>query len=101
MRDNEVTGVIALADVIKEESKEAIHRLKELGLRPVMLTGDDEEVASWVAKELGINEYYAEVLPHQKVEVINGLKKDGRVVAMVGDGVNDAPALVTADVGWQ
>ena len=99
LRDNEVVGVIALADVIKEESKEAIHRLKELGLRPVMLTGDSEEVASWVAKELGINEYYAEVLPHQKVEVINGLKNDGRVVAMVGDGVNDAPALVTADVG--
>ncbi|MCE4598789.1 MAG: heavy metal translocating P-type ATPase [Desulfurococcales archaeon] len=97
--DGRVAGVIALADVIREESREAINKLKSMGIRTVMLTGDNKRVASWVAKELGIDEFYAEVLPHEKVEVVRRVKAQGHVVAMVGDGINDAPALVEADVG--
>jgi Cu2+-exporting ATPase len=97
--DGELAGAFALADRVREESKEATAKLKELGLKVYMLTGDSEEVAKWVAKELGIDEYFAQVLPAQKAEKITALKQAGHRVAMVGDGVNDAPALVTADVG--
>lgn len=97
--DGKLVGVVALADVIRDESREAINALKSMGIEPVMLTGDSEKVASWVARELGIRKYFAGVLPHQKMEVIEELKREGRVVAMVGDGINDAPALVSADVG--
>jgi len=97
--DGKPAGVIALADMIREESREAIRRLKSMGLKTVMLTGDNRRVAEWVAKELGIDEFYAEVLPHEKVEVIRKVKAQGYVTAMVGDGINDAPALVEADVG--
>jgi Cu2+-exporting ATPase len=97
--DGELAGAFALADRVREESKEATAKLKELGLKVYMLTGDSEEVAKWVAKELGIDEYFAQVLPSQKAEKIKALKQAGHRVAMVGDGVNDAPALVTADVG--
>ena len=92
-------GAIALADMIRDKSKEAIKSLKELGIKTIMLTGDNKLVASWVAKELGIDEFYAEVLPHEKAEVIRKVKSNGYIVAMVGDGINDAPALVEADVG--
>ncbi|RLF67533.1 MAG: heavy metal translocating P-type ATPase [Thermoplasmata archaeon] len=97
--DGRVVGVIALADVIREESRDAIKNLKRMGIRTVMLTGDNRKVAAWVAKELSIEEYYAEVLPHEKVEVIRKVREKGHVMAMVGDGINDAPALVEADVG--
>ncbi len=97
--DGKPAGVIALADMIREESREAIRRLRSMGLKTVMLTGDNRRVAEWVAKELGIDEFYAEVLPHEKVEVIRKVKAQGYVTAMVGDGINDAPALVEADVG--
>ncbi|MDH7607147.1 MAG: copper-translocating P-type ATPase [Candidatus Bathyarchaeota archaeon] len=97
--DGKLAGAFALADVIREESYEAVKKLKERGLKVYMLTGDSEEVAKWVAKELGINDYFARVLPDKKAEKIRLLKEDGYRVAMVGDGVNDAPALVTADVG--
>ena len=97
--DGKLAGAFALADMIRTESKEATAKLKELGLKVYMLTGDSEEVARWVAKELGIDEYFAQVLPDQKAEKIKALKEKGYKVAMVGDGINDAPALVTADVG--
>jgi Cu2+-exporting ATPase len=97
--DGKLAGAFALADRIRKESREAAAKLKELGLKIYMLTGDSEEVARWVAKELGIDEYFAQVLPDQKAEKIKALKQKGHKVAMIGDGINDAPALVTADVG--
>jgi Cu2+-exporting ATPase len=97
--DGELAGAFALADKIREESYEAVRELKELGVKVYMLTGDAEEVAEWVSKELGITDYFAQVLPDQKAEKIKLLKEEGKKVAMVGDGINDAPALVTADVG--
>lgn len=97
--ENQLAGAIALSDQIREDSKSAIKKLKEKGIRTYMLTGDAKEVAEWVAKELEIDDYFAEVLPHEKADKILSLKEQGYKVAMVGDGINDAPALVTADVG--
>ncbi|MEM2103665.1 MAG: copper-translocating P-type ATPase [Candidatus Bathyarchaeia archaeon] len=97
--DGKLAGAFALADAIREESYEAVKSLKNMGLKVYMLTGDSEEVARWVAKELGVDEYFARVLPDEKAEKIRLLREKGLKVAMVGDGVNDAPALVTADVG--
>lgn len=97
--DGKLAGAIALADMIRKESYEAVRELKKRGVKVYMLTGDSEEVASWVAKELGIDNYFARILPDKKAEKIKLLKDEGHRVAMVGDGVNDAPALVTADVG--
>jgi Cu2+-exporting ATPase len=97
--DGKLAGALALSDRIREESFEAVKRLKEKGLKVYMLTGDSEDVARWVAKELGIDDYFAQVLPDKKAEKIAYLKENGYKVAMVGDGINDAPALVTADVG--
>ncbi len=97
--DNKLKGAIALADIIREESKEAIAKFKELGIKTIMLTGDNKKVAKWVSDELGLDEYVAEVLPHQKSEKVKEIQSKGYVVAMTGDGVNDAPALAQADVG--
>src|SRR5256885_1558188 len=97
--DSKVVGAIALADIIRPESREALQRLKQMGIRAMMLTGDSQAVARWVAQELGLDEYFAEVLPDQKAARIREVKARGFTVAMVGDGVNDAPALVEADVG--
>ncbi|MCX8177590.1 MAG: copper-translocating P-type ATPase [Candidatus Bathyarchaeota archaeon] len=97
--NGEIAGAFALADTVRAESYEAVRKLKEHGLKVYMLTGDSEEVARWVAQELGIDSYFARVLPDQKAEKIKRLMEEGNRVAMVGDGVNDAPALVTADVG--
>ena len=97
--DNKLAGAIALADIIREESKEAIKQLKEMGIKPMMLTGDNKQVAKWVADELGLDDYFAEVLPDKKSEKIKEVQSRGMVVAMTGDGVNDAPALAQADVG--
>ncbi|MDM7911743.1 MAG: heavy metal translocating P-type ATPase, partial [Methanotrichaceae archaeon] len=91
-------GAIALADIIRNESREAIERLKSMNVKCMMLTGDNRFVAQWVAEELGLDDFFAEVLPHEKAEAIRNVQR-GNVVAMVGDGVNDAPALVQADVG--
>jgi len=98
LEDERPVGVIALADIIRKESKEAIARLKSMGIRCMMLTGDNRFVASWVAEEIGLDEYFAEVLPHEKSDKIKEIQKR-YTVAMVGDGINDAPALVQADVG--
>ena len=99
IRSHQATAAFALADVIRPESREAIATLKGLGVRVAMLTGDAQDVAAWVAKELAIDEYFAQVLPANKVDKVRQLQQGNHKVAMVGDGVNDAPALAQADVG--
>ena len=99
IQEEKAIGTIALADVVRETSHEAVRRLKALNIRCMMLTGDTEAVAGAVARELGLDEYFAGVLPDKKAEKIQELKRRGLRVAMVGDGVNDAPALVEADLG--
>ena len=97
--DGAARGVLVVSDTIKPTSAQAVAELKELGLRPVMLTGDNDRAARAVAAEVGIEEVIAEVLPADKVAVLERLQREGRTVAMVGDGVNDAAALATADLG--
>jgi P-type Cu2+ transporter len=97
--DNILSGAIGLADIIREESKEAIKKLKEMNINPIMLTGDNRDVAKWVADQIGIEEYFAEVLPQHKSSKVKEVQSKGFIVAMAGDGVNDAPALAQADVG--
>ena len=95
----QVLAIFAIADVIRPESREAVQRLHAMGVKVAMLTGDSEAVAKSVAAELGIDTYFAQVLPGNKADKVRELQRGGAKVAMVGDGVNDAPALVTADVG--
>jgi Cu+-exporting ATPase len=97
--DYNLSGIIVFADTIKDEAGEAIDSLKLMGMDVVMLTGDNERTAKAVAYQLGISKVFSQVLPQQKEQVISSLKKNGNVVAMVGDGINDAPALAQADLG--
>ncbi|WYB31527.1 heavy metal translocating P-type ATPase [Streptomyces sp. SM1P] len=97
--DGEARAVLEVADAVKDTSAEAVRRLRALGLTPILLTGDNRAVAESVAAEVGIDEVYAEVMPQDKVDVVKRLQADGRSVAMVGDGVNDAAALAQADLG--
>ncbi len=97
--DGRLAGALALADVIRPESREAVTKLKKMGTQCMMLTGDNRLVAKWVAEELGLDDYFAEVLPREKADKIKEVQSRGLVVAMVGDGVNDAPALAQADIG--
>ena len=97
--DGAARGILVVADTVKPTSAEAIRGLKEIGLTPVLLTGDNEAVARQIASEVGIDEVIAEVLPKDKVDVVTRLQEEGKIVAMVGDGVNDAPALAQADLG--
>jgi len=97
--DKGIQGLIALADLIREESKEAVKALKAFGLEVAMLTGDNKQTAAYVAKELELDDFFAEVLPEQKANRIKSLQDRGKRVAMVGDGINDAPALVQANIG--
>ncbi len=99
MVDDELKGAIALADMIRDESKEAVSKLKGMGIRCMMLTGDNKAVAKWVSEEVGLDEYFAEVLPKEKAEKVKEVQSRGLITAMTGDGVNDAPALAQADVG--
>lgn len=99
LRERNLVGAIALADIIRKESREAIRSLKAMGVKVAMLTGDSEGVASWVAQELGIDEYFARVLPQEKSSKVKIIQSKGSKVAMVGDGINDAPALTQADLG--
>src|SRR5512133_1906890 len=98
-RDGKAAGLVAIADAPRESAVEAIAALKAIGVRPVMLTGDNRQTAERIARELGIDEVIAEVLPGDKAQKVKQLQQEGRKVAMVGDGVNDAPALAQADVG--
>ena len=97
--DQQFSGLLAVSDPIKESTPEAVHTLHELGLRIIMLTGDNEKTAKTVAEKLGIDEFEASVRPEDKHERIKALKAGGRMVAMAGDGINDAPALAEANVG--
>lgn len=98
--DNKLSGIIAVADKIKDNSKLAIEELKNMGLEIYMITGDNERTAKAIANEAGIENVLAEVLPENKAEVVEKIKSEGKNVGMVGDGINDAPALVAADVGF-
>jgi Cu+-exporting ATPase len=99
MADGIVEAVLAVADTLKPSAKPVVETLKRMGIQVVMLTGDNERTAAAIARSTGIERYFAEVLPRQKEEIIESLQKEGRIVAMVGDGINDAPALAKADVG--
>ena len=99
LEDKKLLGVLGLADIIREESREAIRSLKAMSIKVAMITGDSDKVAEWVAKDLEIDEYFARVLPGEKSAKVKLLQASGKKVAMVGDGINDAPALVQADLG--
>ena len=98
-KDNQLIGIIAVADVVKPTSRQAIEKLTAMGVEVIMLTGDNERTAKGIAKDLNLSQTIADVLPQDKEKVVSQLQAEGKIVAMVGDGVNDAPALVRADVG--
>ncbi len=99
VKDKQVIGAIALADMVRDESKQAISDLRQLGIKTAMITGDSEEVASYVASQLGLDQYFSNVRPEDKANKVRELQAAGQRVAMVGDGINDAPALTQADIG--
>ncbi|MFC1565069.1 heavy metal translocating P-type ATPase [candidate division KSB1 bacterium] len=98
--DGIIEAVLVISDKIKPDAARSIEILKNTGITPVMISGDNKKAASAVAAEVGIEEHYSEILPNEKAEIINKIKKDGRIIGMVGDGINDAPALAEADVGF-
>lgn len=97
--NKKVIGALGLADIVREQSKQTIATLKSMGIKTAMITGDSDEVAAYVSKQLGLDQYFAEVRPEDKAAKVKELQKNGQQVAMVGDGINDAPALTQADIG--
>jgi Cu2+-exporting ATPase len=97
--NKKIVGALGLADIVREQSKQTIKTLKDMGIKTAMITGDSNEVADYVSKQLGLDHYFAEVKPGDKAEKVKELQKDGQQVAMVGDGINDAPALTQSDIG--
>jgi Cu2+-exporting ATPase len=97
--NKKVVGALGLADIVREQSKLTIKTLKDMGIKTAMITGDSDEVAAYVSKQLGLDQYFAEVKPEDKAQKVKELQKNGQQVAMVGDGINDAPALTQADIG--
>lgn len=97
--NKKVVGALGLADIVRDESRQTIKTLKEMGIKTAMITGDSDEVAAYVSKQLGLDQYFAEVRPEDKAAKVKELQKNGQKVAMVGDGINDAPALTQADIG--
>jgi Cu+-exporting ATPase len=97
--DGSVVALFAIADTLKEGSREAVSALVSMGIEVVMLTGDRQKTAEAMARQVGITRFFAEVLPEQKVQVVKQIRSEGKITAMVGDGINDAPALAEADVG--
>jgi Cu+-exporting ATPase len=97
--NGKLTAIFAISDKIKEDSAAAVIRLKQMGIDVVMLTGDHKNTAEAIAKQAGIDRFFADVLPEQKTGILKQIKSEGRITAMVGDGINDAPALASADIG--
>jgi Cu+-exporting ATPase len=97
--EGKLAGIVAVADTLKETSRSAVYQLRRMGLEVIMLTGDNERTAKAISKQLGIDRVIAEILPADKAEIIRRLQSEGKIVGMVGDGVNDAPALAQSDVG--
>ena len=91
--EGKLMGAIGLADIIRQESKMAVKKLKDMGIQCLMITGDRKEVARWVSDEIGLDKYYAEVLPQEKANKVREIQSEGLIVGMTGDGINDAPAL--------